>query len=127
MKLGQGGIDRVSGYTGHDITFKCKYEDADRNKRKYLCKNIAAGCEDIIRTDQKNRWEHKNRFSLYYNTSEGFLTVVISKLNSEDAGIYWCAVDEPLSAGTPDVTIDKFETVQLSVRNGECTFHRISQ
>lgn len=117
-ELGEKDILTVSGHTGHGVTITCKYEDSDRDKRKYLCKNTALGCEDRISEHQKDQWESRDRFSLYDNSTGGFLVVSISELTEEDAGIYWCAVDEPFFPN-PAVSVDKFKAIQLDVQQGK--------
>lgn len=118
LDLGKEDIYRVSGYRGQTITINCKFEMTHKYKRKYLCKNTALGCEDIIRTDKKNQWVSRDKFSLYDNTTGRFLIVSISELSREDAGIYWCAVDETFSHGSK-INVDNFKTIQLNVYDGE--------
>ncbi|XP_041961011.1 polymeric immunoglobulin receptor-like isoform X1 [Alosa sapidissima] len=113
VKEGKEKVYRVAGYVGDDITIKCKYKYTDKHKIKYLCKNTAVGCEDRIRTDRKDQWERRDRFSLYDDTTGGFF-MIITKLTEEDSGTYWCVVDEPVSADSK-VSVDTFKTIQLDV------------
>ncbi|KAL2086327.1 hypothetical protein ACEWY4_017386 [Coilia grayii] len=114
---GKDGFGQVSGYVGQNITVKCEYEDADKDKRKYMCKNEAEGCKDRIRKDIKDQWVSKGRFSLYDNITGRFFLATISNLTKEDAGIYWCAVDEPVSDDSK-VSMDKFNVIRLYVHTG---------
>ncbi|XP_041961180.1 polymeric immunoglobulin receptor-like [Alosa sapidissima] len=117
VKEGKEEVYRVSGYVGDDITIKCKYEDTNKHKSKYLCKNTAVGCEDRIRTDRKDQWESRDRFSLYDDTTGGFFMINITKVTEEDYGTYWCALDEPPSNDSK-VSVDQFKTIQLDVHTG---------
>ncbi|KAL2086326.1 hypothetical protein ACEWY4_017385 [Coilia grayii] len=97
------------------VTVKCKYQDVDKDKSKYVCKNEVDGCKRKIRTGRKDQWWNSRKFSLYDNTTGRFFLVSISNLTKEDAGIYWCAVDEPFYNGC-QVTVEKFEVIQLDVQ-----------
>ncbi|XP_063060383.1 polymeric immunoglobulin receptor-like [Engraulis encrasicolus] len=108
---------QVSAYVGHDAKIKCHYEEVDRDKSKYLCKNEDVGCKRKIRTGLKDQWWYNGRYSLYDNTNRRHFLVSIANVTREDAGIYWCAVDELFHDDAP-VAVDKFEVVRLEVRTG---------
>lgn len=105
---------QVSGYIGHDITIKCKYEMNHKDKGKYLYKSTDVERDYILTAHKKDEWER--RFSLYDNTTGGFTMFSISKLTQQDAGIYWCVVEEPFS--TSKVCEEKFKEIQLNVLSG---------
>lgn len=111
---------QVSAYVGHDAKMKCHYEEVDRDKSKYLCKNEDVGCKRKIRTGLKDQWWYNGRYSLYDDTNRRYFLVSIANVTREDAGIYWCAVDELFHDDAP-VAVDKFEVVRLEVRTGRPT------
>ncbi|KAL2086325.1 hypothetical protein ACEWY4_017384 [Coilia grayii] len=117
-KPGEENDYKGAGYVGHSVTFKYKYEDADKGKSKYVCKNENDGCHLQTRTHKKDNWMTKDRFSLYDNTTGRFVLVYISDLTKEDAGIYWCVIDEPFDNDS-QVSLDKSKAIQLDILTGE--------
>lgn len=85
-----------------------------KDKGKYLYKSTDEEGDYIIRAHKKDEWE--KRFSLYDNTTGGFTMFSISKLTQQDAGIYWCVVEEPFSTST--VCEEKFKAIHLNVLSG---------
>ncbi|XP_016112654.1 CMRF35-like molecule 8 [Sinocyclocheilus grahami] len=93
----------VTGYSGGKVMITCKYERKYTENAKYFCKGQKpvtpqiGWCSDLIKTEEKNKWVHSERFSLYDDTRAAVFTVTIRDLSEEDAGTYQCGVDIHIS------------------------------
>ncbi|KAL0153207.1 hypothetical protein M9458_051492, partial [Cirrhinus mrigala] len=83
----------VTGYSGGGVIITCKYDEGYTAHAKYFCKGQNPGCSDLIRTEEKEKWFHSGRFSLYDNRSATVFTVTIRNLSEQDSGTYQCAAD----------------------------------
>ncbi|XP_043970275.1 polymeric immunoglobulin receptor-like isoform X2 [Gambusia affinis] len=80
----------MSGIVGRAVTFQCPYPHHHRNNMMFLCKG-----------DQRSNctyMTYQGRFTLH-NDNETFFSVVITKLEAEDSGTYWCRSDSEWSVG----------------------------
>ncbi|XP_043970269.1 polymeric immunoglobulin receptor-like [Gambusia affinis] len=80
----------MSGIVGRAVTFQCPYPHHHRNNMMFLCKG-----------DQRSNctyMTYHGRFTLH-NDNETFFSVVITKLEAEDSGTYWCRSDSEWSVG----------------------------
>ena len=101
----------MEGYAGDSIIIKCKYDKKYTKHTKYFCKeNMFLPCNTLIKTKGS-----EGRFSLNDDKDSGFFKVIMRKLTKTDEGKYWCAVEKDLSP-------DKYNEVDLKVREGECIF-----
>ncbi|KAK7161043.1 hypothetical protein R3I94_003882 [Phoxinus phoxinus] len=102
----------VTGYSGGGVTIMCKYSEGYTENAKYFCKGQWSDCTDRIKTEEKNKWIQKERFSLYDDTSSSVFTVTIRDLREEDSDTYNCGVD---------ITTDKdsYTEVKLKVLTGQ--------
>ncbi|XP_048051297.1 CMRF35-like molecule 8 isoform X2 [Megalobrama amblycephala] len=111
----------ITGYSRGGVTIKCKYEKKYTQKTKYFCRGqkpdkLQIGwCSDLIRTEEKNKWVQKDRFSLYDDTRSAVFTVTIRDLSERDSGTYYCAADIPKE-------IDFYTEVKLNVLTNQNTF-----
>ncbi|XP_030077130.1 triggering receptor expressed on myeloid cells 2 [Microcaecilia unicolor] len=85
----------VSGTLGHSVLIYCHYNhERDRWKQKTWCKHVTETyCEPIV--SARRFWlqflQKKNgTTSITDDITEGILTVHMTKLNREDAGLYQC-------------------------------------
>ncbi|RXN33112.1 polymeric immunoglobulin receptor-like protein [Labeo rohita] len=107
----------VTGYSGGGVIITCRYDRKYTAKAKYFCRgqkpNILQPkrCSDLIKTEVKEKWVDKGRFSLYDNTSAAVFTVTIRDLSEQDSGTYQCGVD--ISG-----QIDSYTEVNLTVISG---------
>ncbi|XDV16643.1 hypothetical protein PO909_016260 [Leuciscus waleckii] len=85
----------VTGYSRGGVMIKCKYDKGYTENKKYFCKGQWSECTDQIKTNEKDKWVQKDRFSLYDDTSSAVFTVTIKDLRDQDSGTYYCAVDIP--------------------------------
>ncbi|XP_067260307.1 CMRF35-like molecule 5 [Chanodichthys erythropterus] len=108
----------VMGYSGGGVTIRCKYDEGYTANKKYFCKGQWSDCTDQIKTDEKDKWVQKDRFSLYDDTRSAVFTVTIRNLTELDSDTYWCAVDKLLA-------IDSHNEVNLKVIR-ETNNHRTS-
>ncbi|XP_048051300.1 CMRF35-like molecule 5 [Megalobrama amblycephala] len=89
----------VTGYSGSEVNITCKYSKGDRAKAKYFCRGKKPNkpkhkwCSELIRTNEKDKWVHSGRFSLYDDTRSAVFTVTIRNLRELDSGTYNCGVD----------------------------------
>lgn len=116
-KPGEENVQPVSGYTGHSVQIKVKYEDIDQKKQIYLCKNEDDGCKLKIRVNEKDQWVTDHKTSIYHNTTGKVVLVHMSGLSMKDSGKYFCAQNESFQNGLP-VAVDKFKAIQLNVYPG---------
>ncbi|XP_072513859.1 CMRF35-like molecule 8 [Salminus brasiliensis] len=82
----------VTGHSGGGVLIKCKYDKSHISNSKYFCKISTLNCVTQIRTEVKNTWENRGRFSLFDNTKTTVLWVLIRELTVEDSGTYQCGV-----------------------------------
>ncbi|MEQ2223115.1 hypothetical protein ILYODFUR_033471 [Ilyodon furcidens] len=74
----------MSGITGHTVTFLCPYPPHHSNNTMFLCKgNKRSNCTDMA---------YQSRFMLHNRTAT-FASVMITNLEAEDSGTYWCRSD----------------------------------
>ncbi|CAM4449947.1 unnamed protein product [Leuciscus chuanchicus] len=102
----------VTGYSGGGVNITCGYKKRYRDNKKYFCKGQWSQCRDRIKTNKKDKWVQKDRFSLYDDTSSSVFTVTIRDLREEDSGMYQCAVDKTIE-------IDSYTEVRLRVLTGQ--------
>uniref|UniRef100_A0A8C2TT17 Immunoglobulin V-set domain-containing protein n=1 Tax=Coturnix japonica TaxID=93934 RepID=A0A8C2TT17_COTJA len=76
---------------GGSLSFKCHHDPAGSYTTKYLCRWREASCSLLVDTDGFVHESYKGR--TWISSSEqdsGNYTVVMSQLQEEDAGWYWC-------------------------------------
>ncbi|XP_050956752.1 polymeric immunoglobulin receptor-like [Labeo rohita] len=98
----------VTGYSGGGVIITCRYDRKYTENAKYFCKGQYLVCSDLIKTEVKEKWADKGRFSLYDDTSAAVFTVTIRDLSEQDSGTYQCASDLSLSK-------DSYTEVKLNV------------
>lgn len=107
-----GAANEVTGYSGGEVLFKCKYRTLYTQNTKYFCKKTRTSCSDQIKTDVKNQWVNSGRFSLFDDTQSAEFRVMIRELAVHDTGRYYCGVELHWAA-------DIYTPVVLNVENGE--------
>ncbi|XP_067272748.1 polymeric immunoglobulin receptor-like [Pseudorasbora parva] len=98
---------RVTGYSGGGVIISCKYDKKHTENEKYFCKGPWPYCTDQIKTNEKNKWVTKDRFSLFDDRSSAVFRVTIRDLSEEDSGTYYC--------GSENFGLDSFTEVNLEV------------
>ncbi|XP_048051313.1 CMRF35-like molecule 6 [Megalobrama amblycephala] len=114
----------VTGYSGSEVNITCKYSKGDTAKAKYFCrgkkpnKPKSGRCSELIRTNEneKDKWVHSGRFSLYDDTRSAVFTLTIRNLSELDSGMYQCGVDRIRGR-------DSYTEVNLKVTT-ETDYHR---
>ncbi|XP_042625039.1 CMRF35-like molecule 7 [Cyprinus carpio] len=105
----------VTGYSDGEVNITCRYMEKDTQNTKYFCKGKTPEkekgkwCIELIRTEEKDKWVHSGRFSLYDDTRAAVFTVTFGDLNELDSGTYQCAVDRT-------TTKDSYTEVKMNVR-----------
>ncbi|NXL84715.1 PIGR protein, partial [Alectura lathami] len=81
----------VSGRAGGSLSLRCYHDPAGNYTKKYLCRWREAGCSLLVDTDGFVHESYKGRIQIASSDREnGTYTVVLSRLQEEDAGWYWC-------------------------------------
>uniref|UniRef100_A0A3B1K0A1 Immunoglobulin V-set domain-containing protein n=1 Tax=Astyanax mexicanus TaxID=7994 RepID=A0A3B1K0A1_ASTMX len=101
----------VRGYSGGGVLIKCKYDREYTSNKKYFCKDSRPNCDDLIKTDAKDKWVNIGRFSLIDKPSSAEFWVMIRELTVEDSGMYQCGVDR-------ENRLDKSTKVELKIHEG---------
>ncbi|XP_050957823.1 serine-rich adhesin for platelets-like isoform X1 [Labeo rohita] len=103
----------VTGYSGGGVIITCRYDREYTDNAKYFCRGLwTTTCSDLIKTEEKEKWVDKGRFSLYDDISAAVFTVTIRDLSEQDSGTYQCGVDK--SGQT-----DSYTEVNLKVLTGQ--------
>ncbi|XP_053333575.1 uncharacterized protein LOC128506983 [Clarias gariepinus] len=106
---GTDAVTTVTGYRGRSVQIKCPYTSGHEQNNKYLCRG---NCPTWDLTDvpvQSGSPVKDSRFSLYDDTTAKVFTVTITDLRPEDAGTYWCTIDQKGR--------DKYTEILLLVKN----------
>uniref|UniRef100_A0A7N6B6T5 Immunoglobulin V-set domain-containing protein n=1 Tax=Anabas testudineus TaxID=64144 RepID=A0A7N6B6T5_ANATE len=78
----------VSPTIGQNFSFWCKYPE-NVNTAKFICKGEDPSiCQRLATTNYTT-----NRFSMKDNTEKTNITVTVTEVTAEDAGIYWCGAE----------------------------------
>ncbi|XP_039469446.1 polymeric immunoglobulin receptor-like [Oreochromis aureus] len=92
---------QINGTVGHPLTLQCPYPPQHRDNRKFLCKGDHRNkCTDMVTS--------QSRFVIEDNASSSSFSVMITKMQADDAGTYWCRSDSQWSPGN-------YTKIQLSV------------
>ncbi|KAM8878335.1 polymeric immunoglobulin receptor-like [Spinachia spinachia] len=90
---------KLCGVVGHPVTMQCPYPPKHKNNRKFLCRgDQRKDCQDVT---------SQSRFTLRDDTSSRSFLVIITELEAEDAGTYWCGSEPQWSA-------ENYTNIQLS-------------
>ncbi|RXN32456.1 polymeric immunoglobulin receptor-like protein [Labeo rohita] len=108
----------VTGYSGGGVRIKCAYDEGYTAYIKYFCRGEWSVCPDQIKTEEKDKWVHSGRFSLYDDTRAAVFTVIIRDLSKQDSDIYYC--------GTERTGYDLYTEVNLKVSTADCCEKSIS-
>ncbi|XP_076118437.1 uncharacterized protein LOC143099227 [Alosa pseudoharengus] len=87
----KGNSAEVKGFTRGGIVILCKFNDRDEHKDRYFCKGNATTCPYHRLNPDTDR-----RVTLLPSVLWNDLSVVITNLTLDDAGIYHCAEDGKL-------------------------------
>uniref|UniRef100_A0A671NKH3 Ig-like domain-containing protein n=1 Tax=Sinocyclocheilus anshuiensis TaxID=1608454 RepID=A0A671NKH3_9TELE len=63
-------------------------------------------------TEEKDKWIHSGRFSLFDDTTAAVFSVTFRDLSEQDSGTYQCGVDRTTAK-------DSYTEVKMNVRKGE--------
>lgn len=89
ISTGSKAAEPLKGCRGGWLEFKCKYWNADDDDNRVKLYHS----KETLTSTQKNQWEHKGRFSLFHDTRNKELKVVIRQLEQKDTGTYSCSCD----------------------------------
>ncbi|XP_016367277.1 CMRF35-like molecule 3 [Sinocyclocheilus rhinocerous] len=109
----------VTGYSGGGVSITCRYDRGYTENAKYFCRGQWSECTDQIKTEEKNKWVHSERFSLYDNTRAAVFNVTIRDLSEQDSGTYYCGTDIYAK-------VDSYTEVNLKVLTADCCEKSIS-
>ena len=83
------------GREGGCLDIICSYPDGYQNVPKYLCLHPCTTKNHVlIKSEKANDVVQNGRFSLYDNVHGRTFTVTIKHLESQDAGSYYCGLDQ---------------------------------
>ncbi|XP_069732189.1 polymeric immunoglobulin receptor-like isoform X4 [Phaenicophaeus curvirostris] len=83
-----------------DVSVQCRYSTTDYGAvSKAWCKEGETEvCTILVTTNKKSYRNHhapqQDRFRIQDDTQQGIVTITMEKLQAQDSGIYWCALDE---------------------------------
>ncbi|XP_058495606.1 CMRF35-like molecule 1 [Solea solea] len=98
---------------GDSVTINCTYTREGESAIKQFCREDRdSQCTNVISTHVSNCTQ-LGRFTLTDYKQKGVYTVVITALNQEDNGIYWCAVEKTLTGNT----LTCLSRIHLHIRN----------
>ncbi|XP_016304268.1 uncharacterized protein LOC107659750 [Sinocyclocheilus anshuiensis] len=109
----------VTGYSGGGVSITCRYDRGYTENAKYFYRGQWSECTDKIKTEEKNKWVHSERFSLYDNTRAAVFNVSIRDLSGQDSGTYYCGTDIYAK-------VDSYTEVNLKVLTAACCEKSIS-
>ncbi|XP_010148786.1 PREDICTED: polymeric immunoglobulin receptor-like [Eurypyga helias] len=72
------------------LAITCSFGSDYAGERKYLCKREKNSCYDIIDSTKKVDEDYIGRVLMSYEDSQGSLSIVITQVSWEDAGLYQC-------------------------------------
>ncbi|KAL6482382.1 hypothetical protein MHYP_G00104620 [Metynnis hypsauchen] len=82
------GSKTVSGYLGETVTISCLYPEEFTRNTKFFYQQHSKYFSEVIDTSETQR----GRFSISDDRSSKVLSVRISDVREDDAGLYFCAV-----------------------------------
>lgn len=121
----------LKGVPGGSVTFRCPYDPkkSDSHLQLYLWEGskkrhlLVDSGEGLVQKD------YTGRLALFEEPGNGTFSVILSQLNAQDEGFYWCVSDDDKSLttsvelqivdGEPNPTIDEFsaelgQTVEIT-------------
>lgn len=114
----------LKGFPGGSVTIRCPYDPkkSDSPLQLYLWEGskkrhlLVDSGEGLVQKD------YTGRLALFKEPGNGTFSVILSQLNDQDGGFYWCASDDDKSLttsvelqivnGEPSPTIDEFSAVK---------------
>ncbi|EHB11027.1 Polymeric immunoglobulin receptor [Heterocephalus glaber] len=116
----------VKGVTGGSVAVLCPYDPKESQSFKYWClwKGEKNGrCPLLVESQGLVQEEFEGRLALYEEPGNGFYTVILNQLTTQDAGFYWCLtngdtrwrtmVELKVVDGEPSLKVPKNTTVVL--------------
>ncbi|KAM5237810.1 polymeric immunoglobulin receptor [Ctenodactylus gundi] len=103
----------VKGVTGGSVAVVCPYNPKDSKSLKYWCRwegTQNGHCPLLVESQGLIQEQYEGRLALYEEPGNGFYTVILNQLTTEDAGFYWCLTNGDTRWRT---------TVELKVVDGE--------
>ncbi|XP_012372358.2 polymeric immunoglobulin receptor [Octodon degus] len=103
----------VKGVTGGSVTVLCPYDPKDSKSLKYWCRwdgERNGRCPLLVESQGKVQEEYEGRLALFEEPGNGFYTVILNQLTTQDAGFYWCLTSGDTHWRT---------TVEIKVADGE--------
>nr|XP_035378910.1 CMRF35-like molecule 3 [Electrophorus electricus] len=86
------GPYQVKQCAGRNIQITCRYHSFYRNNVKYWCKGYYFNhCSILIRTNQP--LHVSGPLEITDNKNEGFFSIHMKSIKSENSGWYWCAIE----------------------------------
>lgn len=107
------GPNEVRQCAGGSVHITCRYHPFYRDNVKYWCKGYYFNyCTVLLRTGQSQLSYEPLQIS--DNKRGGFFTVHLKKVETEDSGWYWCAIER--------VSSHERKAMQLIIFAGKLTF-----
>ncbi|NXT83479.1 PIGR protein, partial [Zapornia atra] len=96
----------LSGTVGGSLSLKCHYNPKGNYEKKYLCRWKDAHCSMLVDVDGFVHKSYEGRIQIASSDQEkGTYTVVMSHLQEEDAGWYWCGAKNGHTEHTSSVKL----------------------
>ncbi|NXV73829.1 PIGR protein, partial [Atlantisia rogersi] len=96
----------LSGTVGGSLSLKCHYDPKGNYEKKYLCRWKDAHCLVLVDADGFVHESYEGRIQIASSDQEkGTYTVVVSHLQEEDAGWYWCGAKNGRTEHTSSVKL----------------------
>ncbi|XP_043312808.1 CMRF35-like molecule 6 isoform X1 [Cervus canadensis] len=95
--LSLSGPRRLTGIVGGSLNVECRYQEEFINNSKYWCKFPCTLLWKIVETRESEREVRRGRVSIRDRPANLTFTVTLESLREEDAGMYGCGIDMPLS------------------------------
>ncbi|KAL7827692.1 hypothetical protein AOLI_G00308440 [Acnodon oligacanthus] len=116
MSVGDGASREVMGYSEGGILFKSKYRKESEPNSQYFCRSSGSDCDELMKTEAKDKWRNRGRFPLFDNSTAAVFRVLVTELTVEDAGRNQCGADkDPKTPATLSSATDacRLHPVQL--------------
>ena len=84
---------RASGTAGGRVEVNCPYPNEHRYTPKYFCRD-PCWSDDVLITLKKSDYISKGRYSIYDGKNAQTFSVIIKKLQLQDAGVYYCGLHQ---------------------------------
>ncbi|KAM9148162.1 polymeric immunoglobulin receptor-like isoform 2-T2 [Pangshura tecta] len=103
IKLDVSKVQEYDAVEGQSVSVQCPYHTQDyKQVKKAWCRSTVQNeCVVLVNTDHRylryQNWAQKDRARIYDDTQKRIVTITMSNLQVDDAGVYWCVHYDPPS------------------------------